>query len=283
MTEAERPFEMSIKKYILLFTGVTTVFTAAFFSAPFAHASAAVGNSPVTSLQSGLVGYWTFDGQHTNWATGKTFDRSGKGNNGTMTNMVSSTVPVAGKTGQAFLFDGSNDKVDAGNASSVQITGAITMSTWVKWNVLPSGGSGADWQTIFSKANGQFNAPASDQYSFAVSDSSLAAILACDGTTRAQVNSMISTSNLKTNRWYHLAATWDGTTNTNGVKGYIDGVLVQQATSAIASGTDKGVNLHFGVQSGGFGVAHNGSIDETRLYNRALSAAEIQQLYNLGR
>jgi len=40
-------------------------------SVPTAEASLGAGNSPLMSLNSGLVGYWTFDGQDTNWATGQ--------------------------------------------------------------------------------------------------------------------------------------------------------------------------------------------------------------------
>src|SRR3989344_1696710 len=65
-----------------------------------------VASSPTQSLTSGLVGYWTFDGNHTNWGTNKTNDRSGSGNTGTMTSMSTTTSPVAGKAGQGLKFDG---------------------------------------------------------------------------------------------------------------------------------------------------------------------------------
>src|SRR3989338_1183128 len=120
--------------WIPAFAGMTLAAFSIFLSLPpsASHASLTVGNSPVTSLTSGLVGYWTFDGQHTNWATGKTFDQSGKGNTGTMTSMTSSTVPVAGKFGQAFKFDGVNDYVNMGAPASLNITGTVSVSAWVK-------------------------------------------------------------------------------------------------------------------------------------------------------
>ncbi|MBU6232582.1 hypothetical protein KGP36_08210, partial [Patescibacteria group bacterium] len=43
------------------------------------------------SLNQGLVGYWTFNNQDMNWATGKAYDRSGQGNNGNFVNLSTTT------------------------------------------------------------------------------------------------------------------------------------------------------------------------------------------------
>jgi len=74
--------------------------------------------------------------------------------------------------------------------------------------------------------------------------------------------------------WYFLTGTYDGST----AKLYVDGELIDQET---ASGTitDYGTPVHFGKP------VHRdyylrGTIDELRIYNRALSEAEIQELYN---
>ena len=57
-------------------------------------------------LTNGLVGSWTFDGP--DMAVDTAFDRSGQGNNGTLTNGPTRTE---GKIGQALNFDGSDDDV----------------------------------------------------------------------------------------------------------------------------------------------------------------------------
>ena len=59
----------------------------------------------------GLVGYWSFNGADMNWSTGQALDRSGNSNNGTTTNMSTTTSPVPGKVGQALKFDGVDDYV----------------------------------------------------------------------------------------------------------------------------------------------------------------------------
>ncbi len=74
--------------------------------------------------------------------------------------------------------------------------------------------------------------------------------------------------------WHHFAETFDGTT----MSLYIDGGLVTSKTSASPS---TGTSGSFSI-----GLANavlNGSIDDVRIYNRALSATEIQTMYNAGK
>ena len=81
-----------------------------------------------------------------------------------------------------------------------------------------------------------------------------------------------------TNHWGHLAGTYDGAT----VKLYIDGSL---ANSMSFSGTNAGMDTTMGAigQSGLNDRYFQGKIDDVRVYNRALSAGEVKQLYNMGR
>ena len=69
-----------------------------------------------STLEQGLIGHWTFDGKDTPWSSataGTAIDRSGNGNNGTLTNMTRAGSPTIGKLGQALNFNGINDYVDA--------------------------------------------------------------------------------------------------------------------------------------------------------------------------
>ena len=72
---------------------------------------------PGSTLQTGLVGLWSFDGKDMNWRTNKALDRSGQGNDGELVNMSTSTSPVSGKIGQGMSFDGVNDYVSAATSS----------------------------------------------------------------------------------------------------------------------------------------------------------------------
>jgi hypothetical protein len=78
------------------------------------------------------------------------------------------------------------------------------------------------------------------------------------------------------NQWFHTAMTYDGTT----MKVYLNGALngstqfsgtIEQSTQSLRLGQGIG-NEYF-----------PGKIDDVRIYNRALSATEVKQLYNAGR
>jgi hypothetical protein len=89
-------------------------------------------STPKNFLANGLVGYWSFNGQDLNWSTNTAIDRSGQGNNGTLTNMSTNTSPVPGKMGQALSFNGTNSYVDVADATPLNPTTAVSLSSWVK-------------------------------------------------------------------------------------------------------------------------------------------------------
>jgi concanavalin A-like lectin/glucanase superfamily protein len=101
----------------------------------------------------------------------------------------------------------------------------------------------------------------------------------------------IDSSLLSAGQWVHMVVAWDGSlASTAGLKTYINGVEV---TSYVAGGlgsgshtTDAGQLLHIAHNQtcnslSGCGY-FNGKLDDVRIYNRALSPTEVQQLYKLG-
>jgi len=91
---------------------------------------------------------------------------------------------------------------------------------------------------------------------------------------------------LKANTWYHMVAVYDGTQSDNAgrVKIYVDGVsqaLTFNGTFGATSPTETR-NVVIGATSNGQRFL-TGRQDDTRIYSRALTAAEIKQLYNMGR
>ncbi len=74
--------------------------------------------------------------------------------------------------------------------------------------------------------------------------------------------------------FHHVAATWTGDTTTDGVKLYLDGVLVGQATatSSIATGS----------QTFAMGNGFSGVLDEVNVVDRPLAASEVARIYNAG-
>jgi hypothetical protein len=83
----------------------------------------------------------------------------------------------------------------------------------------------------------------------------------------------ITANNGAVGSWMLVTGTWNGTTASL----YINGSL---STSTAFSGLTYGTsNLGIGADPGG-GNSFSGLIDEVRIYNRALSAAEVAALYN---
>src|SRR3989344_2221602 len=213
-----------------------------------------------SGLSCGLVGYWTFDGKDTDWTTQKTNDLSGSGNHGTLTNMSTTTSPAYGKIGQGLVFDGGDDYV--GTSYNGQLTN-FTVCAWFKADdITPS-----LYQRIVDKSysTGMWigaRSGVANNWGGGVLDSS------------APFGRYIT---LSAGQWHHLCSKREGTTHT--IVG--DGGAVSTSGTVSSSALSNEV-LRIGISSV-LAAPFNGLIDDVRIYNRALSADEISQLYNLGR
>jgi hypothetical protein len=229
-----------------------------------------------TIISNGLVGYWTFDGSKTDWRTNTTQDSSGNGNTGTLVAMSTTTSPVPGKIGQALNFDGANTKVNVGTPSSLNLTGAMTISAWI----YPTGWGGGSRGRIFDKNNAS-NAG----YQFTLDNSGTTGGLGFGINDINSGNSTFAddsdTSIVSLNKWQHVVAAWDGVSK---VTFYVNGVAhgAQNAVNGPA-GNSSSVSGLIGARALDSTRNFAGKIDDVRVYNRALGPTEISQLYNAGR
>jgi hypothetical protein len=190
-------------------------------------------------------------------------DMSGNGNNGTMT----SATWVGGKYGKALNFNNTG-MIDVGGASTYNITsGGLTISAWVKLNSLPNA-----YLAVVAKDN-----PGGESYWFGISNGAnrLQLEATANGSTQVQI---FGSQSFLADKWYHIVGQWDGSY----LRLYQDGVAVGTPTAftgPIFSNT--GSNLIIG-KSFRFGNQFPGIIDDVRIYNRALSATEISNLYKQG-
>lgn len=188
-----------------------------------------------------------------------TTDWAGGGLNGAI---AGATWTTQGKFGSALAFDGVNDWVTVLDANTIDFTSAMTLEAWV----FPTANGSGSWRNVLMKerpggevfnlyANADTNAPVVYVVRAALPDAPLDAR---------------GTSQLPLNTWTHLSVTFDNTT----LRLYVNGV--QAGTRAVAGPllTSSGV-LRIG-GNGVWGEFFAGRIDEVRLYNRALSATEIQ-------
>jgi hypothetical protein len=219
------------------------------------------------TLSSGLVGYWPLDGKTTNWATGKTTDLSGQNNAGQLINMSTTTSPVAGKIGQALKFDGSSQYITTNrNIQTFCSVSTCSLSVWL----YPTGSA----VSVSASYNGQ-GALGDDTGNMGIYRANISGndrIWAYNwdsGDRRVGVT-------YTPNTWVHIV--W---VHTGGVLyAYKNGVLV----GSTASGDEAGP-WNFQIGKGyttGTSPYWPGRIDDVRIYNRALSASEVQALYNIG-
>ena len=208
------------------------------------------------TLKDGLVGYWSFDGP--DMSGDLAYDRSGNNATGTLTN---GPVRTVGRIGQALNFDGSDDFVSIGTALDISAL-PFTISAWVNPTDYNS------WRTIFSKRDSFISTDMRFDLQLWVSTGQVTLI--------QELSSVQFVYVPPTKVWTHLTVVArSGATDL-----YVNGTL-QETLGGFTLGTDAVALVRIG-DSGG-GDPFLGSIDEERLYNRALSPDEIKRLYNMGR
>ena len=165
---------------------------------------------------------------------------------------------VAGKWGNALSFDGSTQYVLVPNNSTLEIT-QVTVMCWV-YNLSGIAGGrpliSAGWGDAYSL---YLDMPAGTIV-FSITD---------------QVNNKKATSTTivkELSSWHHLAGTFDGTF----VKIYVDGQL-EQSVDITGTSISGWVDLAIMQMWGGY---TSGILDETRVFNRALTAGEIAFFYS---
>lgn len=223
-------------------------------------------------LTSGLVGYWTFNGKD----VGTTIaDVSGLGNHAYVQNVSTSSMLAIGKVGQGLTFNGTNSYVVTGSGPSNIATNRVTVSAWIYPNNTSS------IMTVVSNDRDCGGCGSYMGYGMQIyyGGTSAFRIWNSDGTGPRTAS---TGTNPPANEWSFVTGTFDGTT----VRYYMNGTLLG-SNAAVGNGT-IGTPASFATKIGQLGCCGgthtmNGKIDEVRIYDRALSATEIKQLYLMGR
>ena len=223
------------------------------------------------TLTTGFVGYWPFDD-----ASGTTAkDSSGNGNNGTL--LGDATWGIGYLFG-CLSLDGQSGYVQVPSTPNLeQVTNAVTICAWVKFATNITYTAGVMQDVARKVISLTANPPPYSAYDLVVQDFGGGTFKARMGVTRS-TDSTRGTSNWGNAHpygpWYHLAGVYDGST----VQIYVNGVL-ESSLSFSGPILQTSQPLCIG-RYGAVGEALNGLIDDLRLYNRALSATEIQTLFN---
>ena len=176
-------------------------------------------------------------------------------------------LPIYGTKDNYLEFDGSDDYIQlAGTNLSLN---QMTISSWNYSSNFNQNGF------MFEKTT---NGIVNTQYSLFY-NSSNDIYYRTYGLSTLDLPVNTSTAGVVNNQWNNVVATWDGTNK----RIYVNGVL--RATSATLTGTvtqNTTGAAFIGIYGGG-GYPFNGRIAQTQIYNRALTAAEVQQNFNATR
>jgi len=235
-----------------------------------------------TSITSGLVGWWKLDDASSGNAVTTAADSSGNGHTGATQGTTKPTWTSSGKINDALILAAaSNQYVSVPDVASLDIAGAWTVSAWVKLTTLPTSGTG---QSLLARVtttgpDENYALYVDDGYFTGAASPSFDAHFSYSGGTNVDaVYTPPVSSPISTGTWYHLVGTWDGTTLTL----YVNGVPVASYQPGHAPNGGAGATgLYIGGEVGS-GNYLKGTVDDVRLYNRALLPAEITQLDLLG-
>ena len=220
------------------------------------------GDNPRPSIDSGrdgpgadphLIAYYPLDVL----ALGMTSDATGNGHEATCT-----TCPLfeLSPHGHAAHFTGAAQRLDVADSPSLDTPAAFTVTAWIRADSAPT--------TVGCFANKRYGAVTNNSWQACVRDT--LAILYSTSGTNAGVN---STQRLTLGTWYHVALRWDGVIKTLSLDG-VDLFSIDATVQFDGGGMSFGADVDSGVQVAPF----PGSIDEIRIYDRALDITEIAAL-----
>jgi len=211
----------------------------------------------------GLIGYYPFNGNAN--------DESGNNYHGTV-NGATLTTDRFGNEGNAYEFNGVDDFINVGDHFNFDFDSSFSISAWVKTD------KSTGLQNIFGKVD--YSWESTEFYCLSVHGSYARGVVR--DTVGHDINAVGSTTYVSDNVWYHIAMTYDGKTDST-LNVYVDGIFEVSGTKSgnpITMVTSDPA-LIGAYRFGRFLNFFDGSIDELRIYNQALSEDDIKDLADI--
>lgn len=218
----------------------------------------ALSQSEIASVF-GLVGHWKL----TETSGTSAADSSGKALNGAYTGgpALAQAGPYQGPGQYAVSLDGADDRVDGPVSTSYAFADGFSIAGWVRLNAHVA--SAAMLQNGSTTQNCELGFSGTGQVTVA-------------GRSTGGLQAHTSTATLPLGMWKHVVGTYDGAT----FRCYVDGQLVSSANNPFTLAAPSG-NLTLGASPQGTAEYLNGRLQDVRLYNRAIAADEVVELYGL--
>ncbi len=241
--------EGSAFRWYRVFLMVALLVNIIFCRIPNAHAD----------LRNGLVGWWKFDE-----VSGNAIDSSGQSNTGTPNG---TTIASNCKKRGCRQFNGTSDYINLGTIlPSTQST--MSISAWIKWD---GGGSGL-MRVIGRKNNAQINWA----YGLVVNTAGSITFERARNTLAVGDNSITSSETLVANQWFHIVCVQQSDT---ALSIFVNGTRTDKVVTTGTWTPDAGESLYIGRFSSSITQYFSGFMDDVRIYNRALTAQEVYDLY----
>ncbi len=219
-------------------------------------------SSAVADISSGLIAHYKFDGNAS--------DSSGNENNGAVNGAVL-TSDRFGNSNSAYSFDGISDYIKIESSGTLSVS-KITVSSWIK---LEQNIGNTQARIICRQnTNGGKESWGLEIFGNGYS-SSTGNNLTFHSGNGSDAKKLISPVNLEAGKWYHVVAVNDG----NNQSIYINANLSSVTPSTGNVYSSNNAPIHIGKTNPGNTFFFPGDIDDIRIYNRALSDSEIQELY----
>ncbi len=209
-------------------------------------------------IDSGLVGYWKFNDTSGSTAT----DSALNDDDGTLLGGATfSSNAVAGKIGRALVLNGTGQYVTIPNESKFDFTSSVSVSLWIKVASFTKA-----WQSVVTKGDSTWR--------LMRDNSNNALAWYTTGTTTPVLAGSVNVNN---GAWHHVVAIYNGSTSYL----YVDNAL---DTSVSTSGTlaNTAHAVWIGNNAEQTAREFDGTMDDVRIYGRALSATEVSTLYQMG-
>ncbi len=211
-------------------------------------------------ITAGLIGYWPFDE-----ASGTTAaDVTGNGNNGTFNGNVEW---VPGVIDTAVHLDTAGERVVIGPLDPTAANNAMTLAAWINWE---GQGHSITHQGIFGKRQG-WEPPDGIKWFWEATPAGDLVFRVGGSQALAWGNGLIASY---PNEWIHVALTWD---NGAAVQ-YVNAEEVESGNITFRDTADATI-VSIGCVSATNNETFVGSMDEARIYNRALTAEDIVELF----
>jgi hypothetical protein len=209
-------------------------------------------------------------------------DRSGNGYNGTMTNMEATDIQdrsvdaLLAFSKKSLVFDGVDEYVTMGDVLGFERTDAFSVSLWVKTTQ-----TGVD-TALFCKTGDSSDYRGYLLNQSATGDGLWFFLCSVCPTNCIEVR---TTRTINDGKWHHVVVTYSGSSTAAGVLIYIDGGAVPTTTAEdTLTGTILTTNPFYLASRATSGLPQPfaGFLDEVSIWDKELSAVEVDAIYNQG-